>query len=172
MRTISKLALVLLLVVFTNSTFAQNKEKFGHIDSGALMMAMPEKAEADKAIANHMKQLEDILSEMMMEYQELESKIRAQQDTLDEFILKTKIEKLQDMATKIEEFRMNAQQQSQKKQEEVYAPIIEKARKAIEDIAAENEYTYIFDTSVGVLLYWPKESNDVLPLVKKKLGIE
>jgi outer membrane protein len=49
-------------------------------------------------------------------------------------------------------------------------PIIDKAKKAIEDVAKENGYTYIFDSSVGVLLYY-ENSDDIMTLVKKKLGL-
>jgi outer membrane protein len=44
------------------------------------------------------------------------------------------------------------------------------AKKAIEQVAKENGYTYIFDTSVGAVLYW-EESDNVLSLVKKKLNL-
>jgi outer membrane protein len=49
-------------------------------------------------------------------------------------------------------------------------PMIEKANQAIEDVAKENGYTYILDTSAGTVLYFP-ESDDILPLVKTKLGL-
>jgi len=75
------------------------------------------------------------------------------------------------MQQKIEQYRYDAQARAQQKQEEILSPIIDKAKSAIQTTAKENGYTYIFDTSVGVLLYWPETSDDILPLVKKKLGI-
>ena len=48
--------------------------------------------------------------------------------------------------------------------------MIEKARKAISEVAEENGYTYIFDAGVGILLYYDKGDN-ILPLVRAKLGI-
>ena len=58
----------------------------------------------------------------------------------------------------------------QKKQQEIMEPIITKARKAIEDVFNEEGYTYIFDKSSGSILF-AKETEDIMPLVKKKLGI-
>jgi outer membrane protein len=55
-------------------------------------------------------------------------------------------------------------------EQDLINPIIEKAKKAIEQVAKENGYTYIFDTSVGAVLYW-EESDNVLSLVKKKLNL-
>ena len=39
----------------------------------------------------------------------------------------------------------------------------------LRDVAKENGYTYIFDSAVGVTLY--EGGDDILPLVKKKLGL-
>lgn len=49
-------------------------------------------------------------------------------------------------------------------------PLIDKAKKAIEEVAKENGFTYIIDTSSGALLYSGGE--DILPLVKKKLNLQ
>ena len=45
-----------------------------------------------------------------------------------------------------------------------------KARAAIEDVAKEGKFTYIFDSSMGSILY-ADESENVMTLVKKKLGL-
>ena len=58
----------------------------------------------------------------------------------------------------------------QSQEEKLLRPIIDKAKKAIEDVAKENNFTYIFDSGVGVLLY-QNDSDDIMPMVKKKLGL-
>jgi len=50
-------------------------------------------------------------------------------------------------------------------------PIIDKAKKAIDDVAKDGNYTLILDSSVGVVLY-SIDGDDILPAVKKKLGIQ
>ena len=55
------------------------------------------------------------------------------------------------------------------KETELFQPIFDAAKEAIETVAKENGYTYIIDESVGVLLY--AGGDDILPLVKTKLGI-
>jgi outer membrane protein len=59
----------------------------------------------------------------------------------------------------------------QKKKEELYSPIIKKAEDAINQIAKEKSYSYIFDTSVGAVLF-AQDSDDILPIVKTKLGLK
>ena len=49
-------------------------------------------------------------------------------------------------------------------------PMIEKANQAINDVAKENGFTYVFDTASGSLLVFP-DGDDILPLVKTKLGL-
>ena len=94
----------------------------------------------------------------------------AKKDQMSDLIRQTKERELQDMGARIQEFQENAEKKLQDRQQEVLKPIIDRAKKAIEDVAKENGYTYIFDTSVGALLY-QQDSEDILPLVKKKLGL-
>ena len=77
----------------------------------------------------------------------------------------------------LEQERMNIAKYQQEiqtnlstKSEELLKPIRDKINKAIEDVANEGGYTYIFDMSIGVLLY-ADESTDVSAQVKTKLGI-
>jgi len=49
-------------------------------------------------------------------------------------------------------------------------PIIKKARDAIAAVAKANGFSYVIDSGTGALLYYP-EGEDLLPLVKKQLGI-
>jgi outer membrane protein len=53
----------------------------------------------------------------------------------------------------------------------LYSPIIKKAEDAINAIAKEKGYSYIFDTSVGAVLF-AQESDDVMSLVKAKLSLK
>jgi outer membrane protein len=47
---------------------------------------------------------------------------------------------------------------------------LDKADKAIKDVAKEKGYDYIFDASNGVLLH-AKDGDNILSMVKTKLGI-
>ena len=48
--------------------------------------------------------------------------------------------------------------------------IMEKIQKAAQEVGKENGFTYIF--TQNALLFAADNSEDVLPLVKKKLGIQ
>ena len=95
----------------------------------------------------------------------------AKRDQLSELIRKTKENDLQAMATRLEENRQKAEKQLEERQEALLKPIVDRAKKAIEEVGKENGYTYIFDAGVGAVLY-SQDSDDIMPLVKKKLGLK
>jgi outer membrane protein len=165
------LVIALLLVVATiGVTNAQVKNKFGHINSQELLEVMPEKATADQQIEEFGKQLQKQLQTMMAEREAKVNDYMENEATMSEIIAQTKAEEIQMLDQRIQAFQQNAQQSLAKKEGEAYQPILDKARKAIEEVAKENDFTYIFDVSAGALLYQP-ESDDILALVKTKLGI-
>ena len=71
---------------------------------------------------------------------------------------------------KLGEFENSSQQKIYEKSEELLKPIQDKITKAIKDVAAENNFLYIIDSGMGVVLY-ADPAADVTKLVKVKLGI-
>lgn len=155
---------------FTQLSMAQSKMKFGHIDSQVLLEAMPEKTQADKSLETFAKQLEKQLQAMTVEWESKMQDYRANEAVMSDIIAQTKAEEIQNLEQRIQSFQQNAQQSLAKKEAEVYQPILDKAREAIEKVSKDNGYSYVFDSSSGALLYQP-EGDDVLELVKKELGI-
>ena len=164
-----KLALLLILVA-AGSMQAQNL-KFGHINSTQLLSLMPETKVADSTLQKFGTSLESQLKTMTNEYQSKVSEFRANEATMAEPIKEMKAKEINDLEQRIQDFQDSAQQSLQKKKEEIYTPIIKKAEDAIKGIAKEKGYSYIFDTSVGVVLF-AQESDDILPQVKTKLGLK
>jgi outer membrane protein len=48
--------------------------------------------------------------------------------------------------------------------------MLAKAKKSVEEVAKENGYKLVIDSSQGTLLY-SEPSDDIMALVKKKLGL-
>ncbi len=167
-----KVCLVLIVLSIAFAGNAQQKLKFGHLNSNDLLETMPDKATAQKTLQDFSKQLEDQLLAMQEELEKKYNEYLEKKDNMTDLIKKNKEEELMSLQQRIQTFQTNAQQELQKKEQELLKPIIDKAKKAIEDVCKENGYTYVFDTGTGALLYYPKDSDDILPLVKKKLGIK
>ena len=163
-----KLILLSFLALLTISSFGQNK--FGHIDSSELLSVMPEKKTAETELQDFAKSLESQLSAMQGEYQASVQDYQSNEATYTDLVKQDKIAEIQGLEQRIQSFQQNAQNALQQKEQELLEPILSKARTAIEDVAKEGNFTYIFDSSMGSILY-ADESENVMTLVKKKLGL-
>ena len=163
-----KIIFLTLLSLLTLSSIAQNK--FGYIDSQELLILMPERKAAETEVQNFAKSLETQLGSMTAEYQQSVQEYQANESTFSDLVKQDKVAEITGLEQRIQSFQQNAQQSLQTKEQELLEPILAKARKAIEDVANEGDYTYIFDRSSGNILF-AKESENVISLVKKKLGL-
>ena len=162
--------LVLATIVFAGSLSAQKAPKLGHINSAELLSLMPERKAAAEKMDSIAKQAEKHLQEMMVEYRAEQEKLSNNGPKMSELVRKDAEEKLNGLATRIQNFQQQAQESLQEDENKLIEPIVNKAKKAIEQVAKENGYTYILDTSGGAVLFW-EESDNILNMVKKKLGL-
>lgn len=164
------LFLAFVLTAFVLNVRAQGP-KLGHIDSAELIQMMPQTKQADSTLRRFAESLDGQMKTMTAEYQGKLQTYQSKLDSMPEAIRATKQQELQDLGTRIQDFQQSAQESIQKKKEELYSPILKKAEDAIKEVAKEKAYSYIFDTSVGAVLY-STEGDDILPLVKARLGIK
>ena len=151
------------------TAFAQKSVKLGHIDSNELLKIMPGRDSAQAKLQREMTELEGALQNMQMELQQLYNDYMAKESQMSDLIKQVEQKKLQETGARIEEFQKNAQLQLQEREKTLLTPIIDRAKEAIRKVAKDNGYTYIFDSAVGVTLY--EGGDDILPLVKKELGL-
>lgn len=171
MKNVFKIC-VLGILMFSASFAKAQAPKFGHIDLQALIQIMPERAEAEKKFTAYQKELEDALGTMQKEAQTKYVDFLAKKDSLTETVRKMKEDELNSMSERIQTYQQNAQQQLQAKQAELLKPVFDKADKAVKEVGTEKGLVYVFDMSSRVILYNSKESVDILPFVKTKLGIQ
>jgi outer membrane protein len=164
-------ALIIMVCALSFSSFAQKKQKFGHIDSNELLKLMPGRDSAVAKITEYANQLDAQIKGMQSEFESKYNDYLANKDKMTDLIRSTKERELQDMQARIEAFQTSAEDDLQKKQTEMLQPIIDKAKAAIEKVAKDNQYTYIFDAGLGVLLF-SDPTEDIMPLVKVELGLK
>jgi outer membrane protein len=152
---------------------AQQKLKLGHINSQELLSAMPASDSAQSKLEKIAKDHEAVLEEMTVEFnRKLEAYKKAVgAGTLSDLARATKEAELEDLQNRIQTFQETAQEDLQQKRVELFTPVQEAALKAVNAVAEENGFTYIFDTGMGAVVYTSPDSEDILPLVKKKLGL-
>jgi outer membrane protein len=166
-----RLTILVVVVAMSTAVFGQKTAKIGHINSNDLLSAMPERATIQKELEDHANQLRATLEAMRKEYETKVAEFQTKQDVMTEVIKKSKIKEITDLEGRITEFQQTAEADLQKKEQDLLQPIIDKAKEAIDAVAKEGNFTYVLDSSVGVVLY-SVEGDDILPLVKKKLSIQ
>jgi len=168
-----KKAITLSILTLVFSLGIIQAQKIGHINSNELLIAMPERATIETEIQNHAKELETQLLAMQKELETKYQDFQAKEAMMTEAIRDDKIKELTGLEQRLKSFQENAQADLQKKEQSLTEPLITKAKNAIEDVGKENGYTYILDSGIGFILYMdPTTAEDVMPLVKKKLGLE
>ena len=166
-----KIAL-LLLCSFTLGAFAQ-EAKFGHVNSVEILSLMPEKANIEKSINELNAQWTAELTKLREEYF---AKIKDYQEKLKsnvpESIKAARQSEIAELEKRIAALQQSANEDLQKKQQELFAPVIEKVKKAISEVGTENDLLYIFDLSTQGIIFQSPKSNDITALEKKKLNLK
>ena len=171
MKSIFKICLVAIIVFVAGNVNAQNL-KFGHIDQSALILAMPEFTEVQSKLEKEQKGMEDQYADLQ---KQLEAKgVELGDSTLGDLVLQSKFEEYQSLGQRIQNFQQTAMQRLGKLQMDLMQPIWEKANDAITASAKEQGVIYVFATSgdTPAVLYYSNASIDMLPFVKKRLGIQ
>jgi outer membrane protein len=132
---------------------------------------MPEKVNADSSISKYARSFQDQIDIMMKEYQTKGQAFQASEKTMTEAMKEVKIKEITDLENRIQTTQQSAQEKIQQKKQDIYAPILDKAEKAIKAVSKEKNYDFVFDQSQGSLLFG-KDEYDITPLVKAKLGIK
>jgi len=152
MKNILKLfAVALFVVAFSVQSMAQ--DKIGHINFDELVSLMPGQDSINKALESYVAGLETQAQAMQTELESKYADYQANQATMSEIIRQTKEKEIMDLQQRIEAFNQQAQYDIQSKQFELTQPLLNKAQKAIEDVAKENGFTYIINANVQILLY-------------------
>jgi outer membrane protein len=176
MKTLIKVGVVAVGLFLTGSV-TQAQQKFAHINSAQLLEVMPDVKQADAKFQTFQKQKQGEIELMQTEYQKKLAVAQEKEKTLSEANkavvgkeLETMGKELQDLGKRINDTGEKAKQELAAKQDELYQPIFKKAGDAVNAVAKERGYAYVFDVSQpGVVFFDGGE--DILALVKAKLGI-
>ncbi len=170
MKLMLRSVFILAFTFLAVSSYSQSP-KFGHINSSELLILMPERADAQKALQSFANELEEQLTVMNSELEVKYGDYTKNEQTYNNAVKQARQREIQDLQMRIQEFQQMAQENYQTKEAELFQPIINKANKAVQEVGKENGFFYIFDITGGSVVYFSESSIDVLPLVKTKLGI-
>ncbi|MBN9382129.1 MAG: OmpH family outer membrane protein [Chitinophagaceae bacterium] len=169
MKNTPILVLITCFFFSLNSNAQTSSSKIGCISITELLNVMPEFKKADTTLAKFRDTLEQQFEAMRTEYAE-QANLLAGPDTTKytptQLVIKRQT--LAELLAKIQGFDANAGQLFNQKRSILLLPIQKKAEDAIQQVSKDNGYAFVFEKD-NLHVYPP--STDILPLVKKKLGL-
>ena len=165
---------VLFALVFTLASAAQAQQKFGHLNTGNLLVKMPETKGADDKLKVFQDSLVKIGQDGAKVFQaEVEAFSKRYYEVKDVTPMEAqkKQEEFQQKEAALKQYQDQVASAVAAKRQALIAPILDKVQKAIDEVGKEGKYNMIFDTSVFNTILFAQESDDIEPLVKKKLGL-
>ncbi len=165
--------LFFILPVFILGSLQLSAQKYGHINFGNLVAAMPETKAADTQLETFQKELVAKGEDMVKAFQEKYGKFVSdvQSGGIAPKDQQTRGQALQAEQQSIAQYENEVIQKVQEKRQELLKPIIEKAQNAIDEYAKANGYVMVFDTSVFNAVLFVEEGDDLMEVIKAKLGL-
>lgn len=163
-----KLILAAAVILTTNLVSAQ---KMATVNSQEILLTMPEVKSMQAKLQSKNDELSKQLESMYKTYEAKVAELKKADASLSGAMKEVKIQEVQELEGRIQKFQQAAQSEVQELEKTLTAPVVEKAKKAIQEVAKELTYTHVFDVVTGSLLVWP-DTNDITSKVKIKLGID
>ena len=145
-------------------------QKFGYVNTTELFALMPEVKTAQARMDSLNKQYEDMIMGMQEELKKKAAEYEQKRATMTESMQQIQEEELYTMQQRIQTAYQTAQNDVQKKQQEMLAPIHERMSKAIQAVGEKGGFTYIFQAEA--MAYTAPSATNVIEEVKKELGIK
>lgn len=162
-----KKLLLAIMIALPMSVFAQ---KFGVINTNQLMEALPEMKTVKEQMDAATKKYEDEFTKLQEEFNKKYQEFQALEESTPQTIKERRMQEMQELDAKIQKLRETAQQDLQRQQQQLMAPIQENVIKAIQSVGAEGNYTFVFENMMPI--YTGTDVTDITPLVKTRLGIK
>lgn len=163
-----KILLTLAVVLVSFTGFAQ--QKFAHVNLQELVQLMPEMDEARAAINASSTEAQETYQAMVDEFNTKYQTYQQKASGWTTAIRESKEKELTEIQQRIQEFGASIEQELQQQQQQLMAPIYEKAQNTVNDLAKRGGYIYVFEQS-SVLYFDPAQSVDITPEARKVLNI-
>lgn len=168
-----KYILILSLIIFSISAFAQSSLKIGYVDSETILTQYPESIKAQGDLDALTNKWSAQVDSMTLAYQQAIADYQKQQETMPEDKKLQAQQRIVGMEQQILEFRRQKFQQGTgeifREQERIFAPVKTKIYDAIEKVAKEENMQFVFDKSGDILLLYADSAFDITFKVLDKL---
>jgi outer membrane protein len=171
MKKISALIVVLLLLIAID---VNAQMKIGYFNSEAIMKQLPDAQDAQKQLDQYVADWQQELNKMQDEWKKKFDDYDKRKLIMTEQRRADTERELRDMDQKIVDFRTQKFGQNGElfnKQNELMKPVQDRVFKAVQDVAREDGYDYVFDKSGDILLMYANEKYDLTQKIFAKLKV-
>ena len=166
-----KILAIAAMALLTLAASAQKLGRLGRVNFTELYQLAPEADSARDQINAMQNEAQETFNSMVEEYQTKANQYQQKSATWTAAIKEAKEKELVDIQNRIQEFQQTISQELQQKQAELMNPIMEKAQKAVQDLAKAQGIVAVFDS--GSALYFDESAVvDLTPAARKSLGIK
>lgn len=152
-------------------TLTASAQKLGRVNFTELYQLMPEADVAREQINTMQNEAQETYASMVEEYQTKANQYQQKSASWTAAIKESKEKELYDIQNRIQEFQQTISQELQQHQAQLMNPIMEKAQKAVSDLAKAQGIVAVFDS--GSALYFDENAVvDLTPAARKALGIK
>jgi outer membrane protein len=142
--------------------------KIGYTNVQYLLAASPQTKVIKSQLETASKQYERVIQEKMAELDEKFNAYQKNEATMMEAIKQDKQTELRSLETSIRSLQEKAGEELKQKENDLVKPELDKIYAAINDVAKENNYTFVLNSDQVVL--YAATGTEVTSLVLKKLG--
>ena len=164
-----KILLIAVMAVMSVAAGAQSL-KWAYVDFNELVMLMPEMDEARATMDENAKTNEEILVAMYEEYQTKMTQYQQKAETWTPAIRESKEKEIMEIQARFEQTQQSLQQEIQLLQQNLQAPIYEKAQTTVTELAKAQGIAFVFEKS-SLLYVDPAQGVDLTPEARKALNI-
>ena len=152
-------------------TLTASAQKLARVNFTELYQLMPEADAAREQINAMQNEAQETFSSMVEEYQSKANQYQQKSASWTAAIKEAKEKELVDIQNRIQEFQQTISQELQQQQAQLMNPIMEKAQKAVQDLAKAQGVVAVFDS--GSALYFDENAVvDLTPAARKALNIK
>jgi len=169
MRKLKSLLFVAFLAL--GMTGVANAQKIGHVNLERVIANMPETRALQAEIAKISKTYKDDIDSEKKKLDDKIKKYTAEGSTQTQAVNQQRGQEVQNDNARIQRAEQAAIQDIQEKQQRKLLPILQKAEKALKEVAKAKGLSYILDASAGKGLLVHDDGIDVYDDLKVKLGL-
>ncbi len=162
------------IMLLSVGSMALGQVKIGYVSTDGIMKQLPDAQDAQKQLDAFVVQWQGELNKLQQDWQKKFDDYDKRKLIMTEQRRAEAERELRELDQRMAEFRNKKFGQNGElftKQNELMKPVQDRVFKAIQDVALEESYDYVFDKSGEILLMYANSKYDLTPKVLSKLNI-